>query len=165
MSADEPAIDTEHRPISTEGLLMTDFLAVRDVGRARAFYAEVLGGRVVMEENPCIVGLANCWVIMNPGGGPTPDKPDVRRVPYEASSRVSSFMNLRVADIEASYREWLVRGAHFLTAPLDQRAGIRCSTRDPDGYLIEVGQQTDLVEGGLAEQAPAGRETGRADGR
>jgi DNA-directed RNA polymerase specialized sigma24 family protein len=32
-------------------------------------------------------------------------------------------------------------------------------------YLIEAGQATGLVEGRLAEQAPAGRETGRADGR
>jgi hypothetical protein len=48
---------------------MTHFLAVRDVGRARASYADVLGGRVVTEESPCIVRLANSWVIMNPGGG------------------------------------------------------------------------------------------------
>jgi catechol 2,3-dioxygenase-like lactoylglutathione lyase family enzyme len=144
---------------------MTHFLAVRDVRRARAFYADVLGGRVAMAENPCIVRLANCWVIMKPGGGRTPDKRDVQLVPYEASSRVSSLMNLRVADIEASYREWLVRGAHFLTPPLDRGAEIRGCMRDPDGYLIEVGQATGLVEGRLAEQAPAGRETGRADGR
>lgn len=55
---------------------MTHFLTVRDVRRARAFYADLLSGRVVMEENPCIVRLANSRVIMNPGGGPTPDKPD-----------------------------------------------------------------------------------------
>ena len=30
---------------------MTYFLAVRDVRRARAFYADGLGGRVVMEES------------------------------------------------------------------------------------------------------------------
>jgi hypothetical protein len=41
----------------------------------------------------------------------------------------------------------------------------RCSMRNPDGSLIEVGQATGLVEGRLAERAPAGRESGRADGR
>jgi catechol 2,3-dioxygenase-like lactoylglutathione lyase family enzyme len=143
---------------------MTHFLTVRDVRRPRAFYADLLGGRVVMEENPCIVRLANSWVIMNPGGGLTPDRPDVERVPYEASSRVSSFMNLRVADIDGS-RDWRARGAHVLTAPLDRGAEIRCYMRDPDGYLIEAGQATGLVQGRLAEQAPAGREAGRADGR
>jgi hypothetical protein len=55
--------------------------------------------------------------------------------------------------------------AHVLTAPPARGAKIRCSMRDRDGYLIEVGQATDLVEGRQREQAPAGRETGRADGR
>ena len=143
---------------------MTHFLTVCDVTRPRAFFADLLGGRVVMAENPCIVRLANSWVIMNPSGGPTPDTRDVERVPYEASSRVSSFMNLRVADIDGS-RDWRARGAHVLTAPLDRSAEIRCYVRHPDGYLIEAGQATGLVEGRLAEQAPAGREAGRADGR
>lgn len=114
MSADEPAIDNRAAADSDGELLMTQLLAVRGVRRARALYADVLAGRVVMEENPCIVRLPNCWVIMNPRGGPTPDRPGVERVPYEASSRVSSSVNLRVADSEASYREWLVRGAHVL---------------------------------------------------
>jgi hypothetical protein len=52
-----------------------------------------------------------------------------------------------------------------MTAPLDRGAEIRCYVHDPDGYIIEVGQATGLVEGRLAEQAPAGREAGRADGR
>jgi hypothetical protein len=155
---------------------MTHFLTVRDVGRPRAFFADLLGGRVVIEENPCIVRLANSWVIMNPGEGPTPDRPDVERVPYEASSRVSSFTNLRVADIDGS-RDWRARGAPVLAAPLDRGAEIRCYMRDPDRYLIEAGQATGLVQGRLAgqatglvqgrlaEQAPAGREAGRADGR
>jgi hypothetical protein len=74
-------------------------------------------------------------------------------------------MNLRVADIEASDRDLLVRGAHVLAAPLDRGAEIRCYMRDPDGYLIEVGQATGLVEGRLGDRAPAAREAGRADGR
>lgn len=85
-------------------------------------------------------------------------------MPYEASSRVSSLMNLRVADIDGT-RDWRARGARFLTAPFDRSAEIRCYMRDPDGYLIEVGQATGLVEGRLAEQAPAGREAGHADGQ
>jgi hypothetical protein len=144
---------------------MTHFRTVRDVRRARAVYADVLGGRMGTGENPCIVRLANGWVIMNPGGGPTPDKPGVELVPYEASRRISSFMNLRVADIEASYRDWLARGAHFPTGPLDRDAEIRCCMGDPDGFLIEVGQATGLVEGRLAEEAPAGGEAGGTDGR
>ena len=105
VSGQMPKIDFENIPAPAEGFLVTHFLIVREVARSRAFYAEVLGGQVVIEENPCIVKLANSWIIMNPGGGPTPDKPDISVVPYEPSNEVSSFLNLRVADIEACHRD------------------------------------------------------------
>jgi Glyoxalase/Bleomycin resistance protein/Dioxygenase superfamily len=54
----------------------------------------------------------------------------------------SAFLNLRVADVQAAYREWSARGAQFLTPPKDHGAEIRCDMRDPDGQLIEVGQST-----------------------
>ena len=58
----------------------------------------------------------------------------------------SSFMNIRVADIEAKYREWRAKGAEFLTPPMDRGGEIRCYMRDPDGYLIEVGEATGILE-------------------
>jgi catechol 2,3-dioxygenase-like lactoylglutathione lyase family enzyme len=154
LSDQRPNIDVENLPAPTEGILVTQFLTVRNVARARAFYSDVLGGEVVLEENPCIVRLANSWVIMNPGGPPTPDKPEVTLIPNERSNRVSSFLNLRVADIRACYRDWSARGAEFLTEPLDRGAELRCYMRDPDGYLIEVGQSTGLLVGQQAEIRP-----------
>jgi catechol 2,3-dioxygenase-like lactoylglutathione lyase family enzyme len=147
-------MDTENLPAPTEGFVVTQFLTVRNVARSRAFYADVLGGRVVLEENPCIVMLANSWIIMNPGGPPTPDKPEISLVPHERSNQVSSFLNLRVADIQACHRDWTSRGADFVTEPLDRGAEVRCYMRDPDGYLIEVGQATGMLEGRLAEKRP-----------
>jgi hypothetical protein len=41
------------------------------------------------------------------------------------------------------YAEWSARGAQFLTPPKQHQYEIRCYIRDPDGYLIEVGQTTD----------------------
>ena len=38
------------------------------------------------------------------------------------------------------------RGAEFLTPPKDHELEIRCYLRDPDGYLIEVGQGTGILE-------------------
>jgi catechol 2,3-dioxygenase-like lactoylglutathione lyase family enzyme len=154
MSDREPFIDFEGLPTPTEGLLMTQFITVRSVARSRAFYSEVLGGQIVLEENPCIVKLANSWVIMNPGGGPTPDKPNISVVNYEPGNETSTFMNLRVADIEACYEDWRAKGAEFVTPPIDRGAEIRCYMRDPDGYLIEVGQATGLLEGKLAKKRP-----------
>jgi Glyoxalase/Bleomycin resistance protein/Dioxygenase superfamily len=73
---------------------------------------------------------------------PTEDKPTVTLETPPDPDRVSSFLNIRVADIEAVYSEWTSRGAEFLTPPIQREAEIRCSIRDPDGYLIEVGQTT-----------------------
>lgn len=143
--------DRDRLPAPVEGLVLTHFLTVRDVARSRAFYADVLGGEVVLAENPAIVKVANAWIIMNPGGGPTPDKPDVTLSPPEPGDPVSSFMNVRVADIAAFYAYAKERGARFLTEPLDRKAEIRCYMRDPDDYLIEVGQATGMLHGVYAD--------------
>ncbi|MFI6077863.1 VOC family protein [Actinoplanes sp. NPDC051343] len=134
-------------PAPDDGILVTLFITVRDVARSRDFYSRVLGGTVALDENPCIVRLANSWIIMNPGGGPTPDKPGVSVVDYEPGDTTSIFLNLRVADIRARYDQWRSRGAEFLTPPLDRGSELRCYLRDPDGYLIEVGQSTGLLHG------------------
>lgn len=44
--------------------------------------------------------------------------------------------------------------AEFLTPPIDRKAELRCYIRDPDDYLIEVGQATGMLEGIFAD-APA----------
>jgi catechol 2,3-dioxygenase-like lactoylglutathione lyase family enzyme len=150
----EVGLDATNLPAPSEGFLVTLFITVRSVARSREFYSEVLGGTVVLKENPCIVKLANSWILMNPGGGPTPDKPGITVVNYEPTDTTSIFLNLRVADIDACYRRWSDRGATFLTPPIDRGAEIRCYMRDPDGYLIEVGQSTGLLSGHLAAKRP-----------
>jgi catechol 2,3-dioxygenase-like lactoylglutathione lyase family enzyme len=147
--------DVANMPFPTEGFVVTLFLTVRSVPRSRAFYRDVLGGQVVLDENPCMVKLANSWIIMNPGGGPTPDKPNISLVNYEPADTVSSFMNLRVADIFACYRDWSAKGAEFVTPPINRGSETRCYIRDPDGYLIEVGQPTAAgLDGKLPEKRP-----------
>ena len=134
----------ESFPAPREGFVLTHFITSRDVARSAAFYRDVLGGQVVLEGEPTIVKLANAWVTINVGGGPTDDKPDVILEPPGDPHRTSSFLNLRVADIQAVYAEWSARGAHFLTPPKQHETEIRCYIRDPDGYLIEVGQSTGM---------------------
>jgi len=119
---------------------------VEDQAKSRAFYADILGGRVVAPQNPCIIKLANSWIILNAGGGPTPDKPEVTLEPPQTSTRVNSFLNLRVANAQACYTEWKSKGAEFLTEPLDNHGWeTRCYMRDPDGYIIEVGQASQKM--------------------
>ncbi|GGN81382.1 VOC family protein [Nocardia rhizosphaerihabitans] len=141
-------------PAPEQGLILTHFLTVRDVARSREFYADILGGQVVLTQNPAIVKVANSWIIMNPGGGPTPDKPDITLAPPTTGEVVSSFLNVRVADIAAFYADATAKGAQFLTEPLDRKAEIRCYLRDPDGYLIEIGQATGMLEGIFADIRP-----------
>jgi catechol 2,3-dioxygenase-like lactoylglutathione lyase family enzyme len=129
-------------PAPREGIVLTHFIVSGDVERSRRFYTEVLGGETVMEGEPTIVALANGWIIINVGGGPTEDKPTVVLETPSDPDRVSSFLNIRVADIAAVYEDWSARGADFLTPPMDRGREIRCYLRDPDGHLIEVGQAT-----------------------
>jgi catechol 2,3-dioxygenase-like lactoylglutathione lyase family enzyme len=129
-------------PVPTEGFVLTHFIVAEDVGRSARFYTDVLGGELVMEGEPSIVALANSWVIINVGGGPTEDKPAVTLEAPRDPDRVSSFLNIRVADIEAIYADWSAKGAEFLTPPQQRATEIRCYVRDPDGHLIEVGQTT-----------------------
>ena len=136
---------TPHQPYQlppTEGFVLTHFLTVADVPRSAEFYQRVLGGIVVRSGEPTILQIANSWLILNVGGGPTDDKPTVTLRPPQDPNDVSSFLNIRVADIRAVYEQWRQRGAEFLTEPKVHSAEIRCYMRDPDGYVIEVGQST-----------------------
>ena len=129
-------------PVPTEGIALTHFIVSDDVERSRRFYTEVLGGETVLAGEPSIVALANGWIIINVGGGPTDDKPTVTLETPPNADRTSSFLNIRVADIQAVYADWSARGAEFLTPPKQHETEIRCYMRDPDGHLIEVGQTT-----------------------
>jgi catechol 2,3-dioxygenase-like lactoylglutathione lyase family enzyme len=130
------------RPNPSQGIVLTHFIVSDDVARSTAFYSDVLGGEVVRTGEPSIVQLANSWIIINVGGGPTVDKPDVILETPPDPTRSSSFLNIRVADIQQVYEDWRSRGADFITPPQDMASEIRCYIRDPDGHLIEVGQST-----------------------
>jgi catechol 2,3-dioxygenase-like lactoylglutathione lyase family enzyme len=131
-------------PAPKEGIALTHFIVSADVDRSRRFYTDVLGGETLLEGEPTIIALANSWIIINVGGPPTDDKPNVTLAPPQDPDHVSSFLNIRVADIHAVYDQWSARGAQFLTPPTDRGRELRCYIRDPDGHLIEVGQTIGL---------------------
>jgi catechol 2,3-dioxygenase-like lactoylglutathione lyase family enzyme len=127
-------------PAPPEGFVLTHFLVVSDQDRSREFYRTLLDGQVVSEHDPVILKVANSWLILNEGGGPTDDKPTVTLTTPPDPNRTSAFLNIRVADIATVYEEWSAKGAEFLTEPKDHGREIRAYIRDPDGHLIEVGQ-------------------------
>jgi predicted enzyme related to lactoylglutathione lyase len=127
-----------------DGFTIAHFLTVADIERSLGFYRSVFGGRILSKGDvngaPGYIQLANTWLIVNVGGGPTPDKPSIILSVLADANRISSFMNIRVADIHACYQLWQSRGAKFITEPKDKFGETRCYIRDPDGYIIEIGQ-------------------------
>jgi lactoylglutathione lyase len=133
-------------PAPTEGFVITHLLVVADQDRSREFYRSLFDGQVVLERDPVIMKVANTWLMLNVGGGPTDDKPGVTLTTPPDPGRTSAFLNVRVADIAQVYQEWSAKGAEFLTQPKDHGREIRAYVRDPDGHLIEVGQTTGLLD-------------------
>jgi catechol 2,3-dioxygenase-like lactoylglutathione lyase family enzyme len=127
-----------------DGFTVTHFLTVADVDRSLRFYETVFGGRILSRGDakgaPGYVQIANTWLLVNVGGGPTPDKPSVTLSVLADADKISSFMNIRVADFHACYELWRSRGATIITEPKDKYGETRCYIRDPDRYIIEVGQ-------------------------
>jgi lactoylglutathione lyase len=132
-------------PAPKNGFVLTHFLVVADQDRSREFYRTLFDAEVLMERDPVIMKAANSWLILNAGGGPTDDKPTVTLTTPSDPNTTSAFLNVRVADIAAIYKDWTAKGAHFLTEPKDHGREIRAYVRDPDGHLIEVGQTTGLL--------------------
>lgn len=134
-------MDLSEFPAPQEGFVVTQFLVVKDAVASAKFYADIFGGKLLHEGHPSIVKLANTWLILNEGGGPTVDKPDYYlEAPTPETRTFRSFLNIRVADINQCYEDWKAKGAEFLTEPKDMGAEWRTYIKDPDGYIIEVGQ-------------------------
>ncbi len=128
----------------TEGMELTRLLVVRDVGRARPFYVDILGATVYSEgESYCVLRLLGDWLLLVWGGEPTPDKPTVTFAPPSDLETVSAEFTIRVPDCRGAYETLKGRGAEFLTPPLDRGREIRAFFRDPDGHLFEI---SELVE-------------------
>jgi catechol 2,3-dioxygenase-like lactoylglutathione lyase family enzyme len=133
-----------------EGISVAHFLTVADMERSARFYEKVFGGRILSRGDsdgaPVYIQIENTWLLVNLGGGPTPDKPTVT-LSVPDPDKINGFMNIRVADIQACYKLWKGRGAEFITEPIPKYGETCCYIRDPDGYIIEVGQSTDLKYG------------------
>ena len=122
--------------------IVTVTLIVADIARSVEFYRDILGATVLQQGEPTFLRLKNVWITINKGGSPTDDKPEVIASPPKDLNTLSSFVNLRVVDIKRCYELWRSRGARFITEPKVHQTEMRCYMRDPDGYLIEVGQTT-----------------------
>jgi catechol 2,3-dioxygenase-like lactoylglutathione lyase family enzyme len=60
-----------------DGFTVAHFLTVADIDRSARFYEKVFGGRILSSGDssgaPAYIQFANTWLLVNVGGGPTPD--------------------------------------------------------------------------------------------
>jgi hypothetical protein len=78
-----------------EGISIAHFLTVADINRSAHYYEKVFGARILSLGDgnaPGYLQLANIWMIINVGGGPTPDKPTVT-LSVPDPNHINSFMN------------------------------------------------------------------------
>ena len=77
-----------------EGMSIAHFLTVADIERSARYYEKVFGARILSLGDgnaPAYLQLANIWMILNVGGGPTPDKPTVT-LSVPDPNRINSFI-------------------------------------------------------------------------
>jgi len=115
-------------------------LPVADLDRSTAFYADLLGFKMVSRSEQIVRlegGGGSLFLV--PHSPPTEDKPGVEIACCAELGRTPVNLTFRVADLAAAYAELAGRGVRFLAAPAVKPWGeIRAFTRDPDGYLVEI---------------------------
>lgn len=142
-------------PAPREGILLTHFIVSDDVERSRRFYTDVLGGETIRAGEPSFAALANGWIIINAGGGPTEDKPTVTLETPPNPDRTSSFLNIACrhpGDLRRLERAWS-RVPHAATGPrcrdplLHPRPGWAPYRSRPDQPRVSGADQLALVYG------------------
>ena len=120
---------------------LTHILVVRDPGRSRSWYTDVLGATLYREYGASVVlSFAGAWLLLVEGGGPTDDKPTVTLAPPVDPDLRDNLFTIRVDDCHATYELLRARGGEFLTPPVTNGSEIRCFLRDPDGHLFELSE-------------------------
>ena len=126
----------------TDDMAATHILVVSDIGKAKAFYLDVLGATLYREYGGTSVVLQflGTWMLLVTGGAPTADKPEITFATPTDPNTVSHAMTIRVPDCQNAYEVLKARGAKFITPPYDWGAEIRCFFQDPDGHLYEISE-------------------------
>jgi catechol 2,3-dioxygenase-like lactoylglutathione lyase family enzyme len=88
-----------------DGFTVAHFITVADIERSARFYETVFGGRILSRGDskgaPGYIQIANMWLIVNVGGGPTPDKPSVTLNPSRPELMKRTFLRSRSSVIAA----------------------------------------------------------------
>jgi hypothetical protein len=91
-----------------EGMSIACFLTVADLEQSARYYEKVFSALILTMGDgnaPPYLQLANIWMILNVGDGPTPDKPTVV-LSVPDPNHINSFMNFRVRIFKRANERW-----------------------------------------------------------
>ncbi len=116
-------------------------LFVADLGRAKAFYQDTLGLRILFEDEFAVVfELENMQLhILNIAGAQDllSNEAVATQPPTGASSQHVAF----VESVDAAYSDLVAKGVEFIRTPIDRDWGMRTAHfKDPDGNIWELAQ-------------------------
>jgi uncharacterized glyoxalase superfamily protein PhnB len=124
-------------PVKYDGYLMVLF--VRDLGRARDFYENVMGLEYKHGDDDGAyfeLGPDGFMVISHDTADDLLSAPDVD---HEPARGARSVLATSVEDVDAAYEELLAKGVEFIRAPEDRHWGLRCAHfKDPEGNVWEI---------------------------
>ena len=118
------------------------FLTVADVARSARSSRKVFGARILSLGDgnaPGTFSLQISWMILNVGGGPTPDKPTVTL--QRLTNHINTSLPFALPIFNVPPMPESRRRVHHGADPQIRRDALHY-IRDPDGYIIEVGQST-----------------------
>lgn len=110
-------------------------LYVQDVEKAKDFYTEFLGMKLIPEFS------SPSFVFLQPREGTPIALQDVAALPPGVPAQPGGFeLNLEVEDVDAAWQEWKAKGVEVLTEVTDMGAGRFFRAKDPEGHVLSVFQ-------------------------
>jgi predicted enzyme related to lactoylglutathione lyase len=110
-------------------------LYVRDVEKAKAFYTDFLGMKLI----PAL--SSPTFVFLQPTEGTSIALQDLAALPPGVSAQQGGFeLNFEVEDVDKALQEWKAKGVEVLTEVADMGAGRWFRAKDPTGHVVSVYQ-------------------------
>ena len=134
----------DHKPLTDLLAESATMLVVNDLVASIQFYGDRLGFEVLeRQEHIVALRLGSLNLYLFTSSPPTPDKPGITIENLNTPAKTAVIIDLLVSDCQAAYDRLTAIGLNFLTPPhTPPWGGRRCFLRDPDGYLIEIEENT-----------------------
>ena len=116
-------------------------LYVRNVEKAKAFYTEFLGLKLL----PAFSGPG--FVFLQPTEGTPIALQDTASLPPGVPAQPGGFeLNFEVEDLDLAFQEWKAKGVEVLSEVADMGAGRFFRAKDPEGHVLSVYQMYPQVK-------------------